>query len=133
MTEFDPLQFQQQPPEVLEGLPERYVLRELIGSGSSKRVHLAFDSLLRRPVAVASIRCDGKEDHRRILEEARTWAMLSDHPYVVNVHDVIESERYIYIIQQYLRGGNLKSRIQSRQEEQLSEDEALEIATPRLH
>ena len=48
---------------------------------------------------------------KRFLREAQDTASVSDHPHIVTVFDVGEVNSHFYIAMQYLRGDNLRHRI----------------------
>jgi len=98
-----------QPLDVPPGLPGRYRVSRLLGEGAHKRVYLADDTSLDRRVAIAVIerRAGASAD----LEEARAMARVGDRPHVVSIHDVIETDAALFVVSQYLAGGDLASRL----------------------
>ncbi len=77
---------------------DRYEIIALIGSGAMGAVFKAFDPIIKRPVAVKTIRLDvppNSPDYRAFLErftiEARTAGRLS-HPNIVTLYDVGHTE-----------------------------------------
>jgi class 3 adenylate cyclase len=118
-------------PEPSELAGGRYQLRRLIGEGTSKRVHLAYDKSLAREVALALIKTEGLDDSRlvRVRREAQAMASLGDHPNIVTVHDIGEEGQQLYIVSQYMQGGDLESRLQAAGEtRRLPETDAVDIA-----
>jgi serine/threonine protein kinase len=92
-----------EPGEVLAG---RYRLRAVIGRGGMGVVWLASDELLHRDVAVKEILWPPQLDaverenlRHRALREARTAARLN-HPNIVGVYDVVESDGRPWIVMQ---------------------------------
>jgi len=72
-------------------LPERYQLREVIGTGGMGRVYRAHDTVLGRDVAVKVLDSGpggtgGTQPRDRFVREARAAARLA-HPNIVAVHD----------------------------------------------
>jgi len=115
-------------PPTLEGLPPRYrPLREL-GTGAYKTVYLATDTKLRRLVAIAAIRLESLDSDLGQLHEARAMAQIGDHAHVVSVYDVIESAQAVYIVSQYLPGGDLEGWMRAREAKPLALPEAVRIA-----
>jgi eukaryotic-like serine/threonine-protein kinase len=71
--------------------PPRYEIRGPIASGGMGTVWSAYDSVLRREVAVKVLSEAYSQDTRaarRFLREARAAARLSNHPNVVSIYDV---------------------------------------------
>src|SRR5262245_20868658 len=81
----------------------RYELRQVIGEGGAKRVHLAYDVRLDREVALALIKTKDldAEGVARVRREALAMGRLGDHPHIVTVYDVGEEAGQPYIIMQY--------------------------------
>ncbi|MFK8112563.1 MAG: SUMF1/EgtB/PvdO family nonheme iron enzyme [Rubripirellula sp.] len=92
----------------------RYRSERVLGEGAFGRVYLAFDSELRRQVAVkvpTAKRFKKPEDAAAYLAEARTVASL-DHPNVVPVYDVGHtSDGVIYVVSKFIEGCTLKTRL----------------------
>jgi WD40 repeat protein len=91
----------------------RYVLESLLGQGGFGQVWRAHDPLLRRSVAVKIARPDrlgGRDQKRAILDEARKVARL-EHPGIVPVHDVGESESCIFIVSALVDGVSLAEKL----------------------
>lgn len=91
----------------------KYERLDVLGHGSSGVVYLAWDTLLRRQVALKEIRADGPETDR-VLEEARVLERLRDHPNIVRVHSVDSEEGVILIDMELIRGKNLARLLQER-------------------
>ncbi len=91
----------------------RYVIRQHIGSGGMGAVYLAYDSKLRRSVALKLLhRGSGRPGslerrRRRLLREAHGLARLS-HPNVVQVHDVDTHGEHLFLVMDYVDGSTLK-------------------------
>lgn len=109
----------------------RFVAERLLGEGGSKRVYLARDTTLQRQVALAMIqpgRLDGTA-RPRILREARSMAGLGSHPHVVTVFDLGEDDGQLYVVSEYLPGGDLMARLAAAPGHRLPLAEAVRIAT----
>ncbi len=91
-------------------LAERYELGELLGSGGMADVHRAWDTRLRRQVAVKLFRPGA--DARRFDSEARTLASLS-HPGLVQVHDAGTADGTPFVVLELVRGPTLRDRVES--------------------
>ena len=106
----------------------RYQIQRFLGEGAKKRVYLARDTLLNREVAIALIKTEGLDEAgiTRVRREAQAMGRLGDHPHIVTVHDVGEEQKQLFIVSQYMAGGDVEARIRSR-EGRLSIEEALRI------
>jgi serine/threonine protein kinase len=94
-------------------LADRYRLDETLASGGMGRVWRAHDELLSRPVAVKEI-ClpptvserDREVLRERTIREARAAGRL-DHPSIVKVYDVVESDGRPWLVMQYVEAKSL--------------------------
>lgn len=83
-----------------------YWLKRLLGRGGMGEVFLAWDERLDRHVAIKRIRGDRVGDARRrarFRREARAIARLS-HPGIVQIFDLVETERGEHIVMEYVEG-----------------------------
>jgi serine/threonine protein kinase len=105
----------------------RYEVERLLGEGAKKRVYLARDTRLDRPVAIGVIKQEGldAEGRARVQREARAMGRLGDHPHIVTVHDVVEEDGDLYLVSQYVPGGDLETRLAQAEEHRLAVDRAL--------
>lgn len=99
------------PPEKEQRRLGRYVLIEEIGSGSFGTVHKAFDSELRRTVAL-KVPHRGVSTDARFLREARSAAALR-HPGIVAVYDAGQAEGVWYLVGEFVAGQTLAQRLKS--------------------
>lgn len=86
----------------------------MIGQGGMGEVYRAVDTRLQRPVAIKLMR-DSRGDAalavQRFLREARAASALN-HPNIVVVHDIGETaEGQHYIVQEFIDGGTLRTRM----------------------
>ncbi len=91
----------------------RYQILESIGTGGMAEVYRAFDTYLKREVAVKILRAQYTDDDgfvSRFRQEAQSAARLI-HPNIVNVYDVGRDEDSYYIIMEYVKGRTLKELI----------------------
>ncbi|WAU78630.1 protein kinase [Streptomyces sp. Qhu-G9] len=93
----------------------RYQLRDLLGEGGMASVHLAYDSVLDRQVAIKTLHTDlGREQafRERFRREAQSVAKLS-HTNIVSVFDTGEDDldgvTTPYIVMEYVEGRPLGS------------------------
>ena len=87
-----------------------YKLVDRLGAGGMGEVFLADDSRLGRQVAVKVLPEEFAADPERLArfeQEARAAAALN-HPHIATVHDVGEFEGTHYLVQEFLRGQNLR-------------------------
>ncbi|WDF83681.1 Stk1 family PASTA domain-containing Ser/Thr kinase [Lacticaseibacillus pabuli] len=94
-------------------LDERYKLTKTLGEGGMANVYLAHDLILNRDVAVKVLRLDLQNDKgtlRRFRREAMATLELN-HPNIVSIYDVGESEGQQYLVMEYVHGTNLKTYI----------------------
>ncbi|MER5527668.1 serine/threonine-protein kinase [Streptomyces sp. NPDC002677] len=101
-------------PEQL--IASRYRLHNVLGRGGMGTVWRAHDELLDRPVAAKELHVlaqDHEEQRTRVhraVREARAVARVP-HPHVVGVHDLVESERGLWIVMELVEGPSLAQRI----------------------
>ncbi len=95
----------------------RYRIDRLLGSGGFGRVFLAYDTQLKRTVAIKTPHASllsRPEDARAYLLEAQALASL-DHPSIVPVYDVGSGEGLpCYVVSKYIEGTDLGHRIRER-------------------
>ena len=94
-------------------LGPRFQLREKLGSGSFAEVYRAWDEELKRDVAIKFARrsmADEAIELERFKREAEAAAKLT-HPGVVAIYEVGPNDNRPFIVQEYVSGGTLKSRI----------------------
>ena len=94
----------------------RYELGEIIGRGAFGVVHRAWDTLLRRTVALKRPRPGARRDAEaveRFLREARAAAGLR-HPHIVPVHDAGQVDGELYLVSDLIEGRNLADELAAR-------------------
>jgi serine/threonine protein kinase len=100
-------------------LPTRYRVVRRIATGGMASVYSAEDSVLGRPVAikVLSEAMGADEAARgRFTREGRAAARVSDHPHVVTIYDVGETEAdppVAFMVMELLSGGTIDDRLKS--------------------
>jgi len=85
---------------------DRYLLGPELGRGGMGRVHVAWDPVLKRVVALKLLLGHDPDLHLRLLREARTQAKL-DHPGICRIHDLGHAEGRPYIAMQLVTGRSL--------------------------
>ena len=80
----------------------RYRLEHLLGAGAMGVVYSAFDTALRREVAIKLVhphRCTSPEARRRFVREAEMLARV-EHPNVVTIYDVgSDADRQYFVME----------------------------------
>ena len=94
----------------------RYELQAPVGSGGFGDVFRAFDTLLRRDVAIKALRPRSESDDsisesvHRSLREARSASALN-HPGIVTIHDVGEHDSRAFIVMEWVDGQTLRQEL----------------------
>ncbi|OIJ91891.1 protein kinase domain-containing protein [Streptomyces colonosanans] len=118
----------------------RYQLRDLLGEGGMASVHLAYDTVLDRQVAIKTLHTElGREQafRERFRREAQSVAKLT-HTNIVSVFDTGEDEfdglTTPYIVMEYIEGKPLGSvlDVDIRQYGAMPADKALKITADVL-
>jgi len=105
--------FAQQRTCLLGQMINHYKTLAQLGAGGMGEVWLAEDTRLGRKVALKLLPdkfASDPERSRRFLTEAKA-ASATDHPNIVTVHEIGESDGIHYIAQEYVEGETLRSRI----------------------
>lgn len=94
-------------------LNNRYELKELIGTGGTAHVYLAYDLFLRRDVSVKVLRYDFSQEERALERFHREAKAISEvtHENIVSLYDVDTDGAYHYIVMEYIDGMDLKKYI----------------------
>ncbi|APY87308.1 serine/threonine protein kinase [Streptomyces alfalfae] len=118
----------------------RYQLRDLLGEGGMASVHLAYDAVLDRQVAIKTLHTElGREQsfRERFRREAQSVAKLT-HTNIVSVFDTGEDEldgaTMPYIVMEYVEGQPLGSVLDAavRRQGAMPTDQALKITADVL-
>lgn len=106
----------------------KYERVDVLGHGVSGIVYLAWDTLLKKQIALKEIDLQAA-DVSRFLEEARVMDRLH-HPNIVRVNGVDMIDGRVVIDMEYVKGQNLQELL--RREGRLPVDRALDIAIQTL-
>lgn len=90
-----------------------YEIEREIGRGGMARVHLAVQTKFGRWVALKVVSSGYAKDdqfRKRFLQESRINGQLT-HPNIVQVHDVGAHGSVLYLVMEYLSGGDLNTRL----------------------
>lgn len=104
-----------------------YKILELLGAGGMGEVYLAEDRLLGRRIALKILLPESQADRERVsrfLQEARAASALN-HPNILTVHEVGESNGVRFIAAEFIEGETLRERMGR---ERLSFNECLDVA-----
>ncbi|MBI2837340.1 MAG: protein kinase [Acidobacteria bacterium] len=93
-----------------DGSPSRrlgkYELGIVLGQGGMGRVYMAYDTVLKRSVALKFLLVENGATPERFFQEARAQARV-DHEYVCRIYEAGEIDRTPYIAMQYIAGSTL--------------------------
>ena len=115
-------------PDSLAG--GRYQVERFVGEGARKRVYLARDTRLDRDVAIALVKAEGLDEgaRARVRREAQAMGRLGDHPHIVTVHDISEENGQLYIVSQFMSGGDVAGMLAAAEGGRVPIERALEVA-----
>lgn len=124
------------PAPATNGLPRaygngRYEIIRFLGEGGRKRVYLARDARMQREVAVSAFKSDGADANalERARREAAAMAQLGDHANVVPVYDMGEEDGALFLVSQYMSGGDLSTLLAEAEGGTLAIDEVVRIGS----
>ena len=96
-------------------LLSHYQIRSQIGAGGMGEVYLAFDTQLNRTVALKILPAEvasNQQRVRRFLQEAKAASALN-HPHIITIHEVGESDSVYFIATEFIDGVTLREFIKS--------------------
>ena len=94
----------------------RYRVEKKLGEGGMGSVHLAYDPMLDRQVAVkvmSPVLANDETFVQRFLLEARAVARM-EHPHIVAVYDANNIDGLYYLVMEYVSGGSLDDLIRQQ-------------------
>ncbi|SFH74465.1 serine/threonine protein kinase [Planctomicrobium piriforme] len=94
----------------------KYEIRQLLGRGGMGAVFLGFDTILEREVAIKVLppEIEARPNTlNRFLAEAKATGKLN-HPHVVAIYDLGQSNGLYYFVMEVLRGGSVADLIENR-------------------
>ena len=106
----------------------RYEVRSPLGAGGMGEVYLAWDCGLERNVALKVLPQDVASDQQRMnrfIQEARAASALN-HPNILSIHDVGETDSTQFIVTEYVEGETLRQRLSTGR---MDVREAISVAT----
>ncbi len=93
----------------------RFIVLEVVGSGTMGIVYAAYDPQLDRKVALKLLHTDERQaapQRERLLREAQAMARI-DHPNVVKVHEVGTQRDDVYVAMEFAEAGTLRHWLQA--------------------
>jgi eukaryotic-like serine/threonine-protein kinase len=92
-----------------------YEIRSLIGQGGMGEVYLAYDSRLRRQVAIKLLPAEFTENKVRLSRfEREAYAASSlNHPNILTIYEIGQHDAHHFIATEYVDGESLRQRIRS--------------------
>ncbi|XP_055389418.1 ovarian-specific serine/threonine-protein kinase Lok [Condylostylus longicornis] len=115
--------FKDLSPNESNGLPkeicDKYYIGKNLGSGACGTVRLVYDVrtcdeyamkiVQKNPLAESTRSCN-LNDPNRVLNEVKIMKSL-EHPCVVKMHDIVDKADSVYMVLEYMKGGDLLTRI----------------------
>src|SRR5437762_1916005 len=109
------------------GALTKYRIFEKLGAGGMGEVYKGEDLALLRPVAIKVMSKQGEltsGGDARFLREARA-ASAFNHPNIVTIYEIGETDEYTYIVMEYVEGRSLRDLISRKQ---VKAEKVLDIA-----
>jgi Tol biopolymer transport system component/serine/threonine protein kinase len=92
---------------------DRYKIVSQLGEGQLGAVYKAFDPSFQREVALKLLRLpEGRPDLAEVIMRQARLAAPLDHPGLVKVHDIGRVGSWLYVVMDYIPGGNLAQLLQ---------------------
>jgi serine/threonine protein kinase len=103
-----------------------YRIVRLIGEGGMGKVYLAEDAKLHRRISLKFLSMNFTQDHERLrrFEQEACAASALNHPNILTIHEIGETEGQRFIATEFIEGQTLRERLQSG----IDVDDALDIA-----
>jgi tetratricopeptide (TPR) repeat protein/TolB-like protein len=91
----------------------RFRVQSRVGRGGMGEVYRAFDTRLKRPIALKRLAPQLRNDplyRRRFQEEGENASRLSD-PHVASIYDVLDEGEEIFLVMEFVEGETLRQRL----------------------
>src|SRR5450432_884257 len=91
----------------------RFRVESRVGGGGMGEVYRAFDTRLKRPIALKRLSPSLRNDpvyRRRFHEEAENASRLSD-PHVASIYDVLDEDDETFLVMEFVEGETLRQRL----------------------
>jgi serine/threonine protein kinase/WD40 repeat protein len=111
---------------------DEYEIQKEVGRGGFGIVYKAWDTKLKRWVALKELNPHGFRDEkarRRFLGEAQIVASLKAHPNLVSVYDLLQKEDAWYIVWEYCDGPSLADWLKEQKNQPLKQNQPLKPRT----
>jgi serine/threonine protein kinase len=107
-------------------ISDRYRLgSEVLGIGTWAEVKIGTDLETNSPVAIKVVQKDKLNDNDRALIQQEMQVMRTlEHPHVIKLRHTAEDDQFIYIVMEYVEGGDLLSYLTRRPNNRVSEGTA---------
>ena len=96
---------------------DKFSFDSLLGRGSFARVHLATKRKSKKRFAIKTMKKDMLFQKGRnldcVIKEIEVQRML-DHPNVIKLYEVYESDLYLHLVLEYIKGGDLLGYINNK-------------------
>ena len=91
----------------------RYEIRSLLGKGGMGEVYLAYDTQLRRQVAIKLLPAEFTQNKVRLSRfEREAYAASSlNHPNILTIHEIGQQNGLHYMATEYIEGESLRQRM----------------------
>ncbi|MFD4569193.1 serine/threonine-protein kinase [Streptomyces sp. NPDC058467] len=111
-------------------LAGRYRIRNRVGSGGLGSVWTAYDEALRVDVTVEAVGAAGPERMARVARTLRGAAQLPDHPNVIPLYDIVETDGVLWTVMPLVSGPSLADHL--AEHGRMSGERVREVADPVL-
>ncbi|ORY38830.1 Pkinase-domain-containing protein [Rhizoclosmatium globosum] len=103
-----------------------YLLKRTVGEGEFGKVKLSIHSKTKKEVAIKLLKKERISTAARRAKVMREISMLQalDHPYIVKLIEVVETDAYIGLVMEYASGGEMFHYIMAQPDGKLKEPEA---------
>ncbi|XP_058449629.1 ovarian-specific serine/threonine-protein kinase Lok isoform X2 [Malaya genurostris] len=102
-----------------KAINDTYYVSRKLGSGACGEVHLVYDTKSCKPYAIKYVKknalTEGSKrrvlnDPQRVMNEVNIMKNL-EHPCVIKMHDIVNTPDSVYMVLEYMKGGELLTRI----------------------
>ncbi|HVA51599.1 MAG TPA: protein kinase [Pirellulales bacterium] len=109
-----------------------YEILGVLGRGGMGVVYLARQIGVNRLVALKRLRTTNPKEAARARVEAEALGRLQ-HPYIVQIHEVVEHEGRVYLALEYVEGGSLQARLTGKPQTSEAAAKLIELVARGVH